>query len=42
MDDLSDIAAFYNLNLEGEHARLERHQLEHELTWRYSDCYLPD
>jgi S-adenosylmethionine-dependent methyltransferase len=25
----------------GEHGRLERHQLEHDLTWRYLDQYLP-
>jgi SAM-dependent methyltransferase len=41
MDDVSDIAAYYNNNLEREHSRLERHQLEHDLTWRYLDQYLP-
>jgi S-adenosylmethionine-dependent methyltransferase len=40
-DDVSDIAAFYNSNLEKEHLRLERHQLENDLTWRYFDQYLP-
>lgn len=40
-DDLSDIVAFYNSALETEHSRLERHQLEHELTWRYLDKFLP-
>jgi len=40
-DDVSDIAAFYNSDPLREHTRLERHQLEHELTWRYLDKYLP-
>jgi S-adenosylmethionine-dependent methyltransferase len=42
MDDVSDIAAYYNLNAAGESTRLERHQLEHNLTWRYLRRYLPD
>jgi S-adenosylmethionine-dependent methyltransferase len=41
IDDVSDIAAFYDNNLESEHARLERHPLEYELTWRYLEQYLP-
>lgn len=41
IDDVSDISAFYNLDPEREHTRLERHQLEHDLTWRYLDQYLP-
>jgi SAM-dependent methyltransferase len=41
IDDISDIAAFYDNNLESEHTRLERHPLEYELTWRYLDKYLP-
>jgi SAM-dependent methyltransferase len=40
-DDVSDIEAYYNNSSEGEHTRLERHQLEHDLTWRYLDGYLP-
>jgi len=40
-DDVSDIAFFYNGDPEREHTRLERHQLEYELTWRYLDQYLP-
>ncbi|MGB8983130.1 MAG: class I SAM-dependent methyltransferase [Anaerolineales bacterium] len=40
-DDVSDIAAFYDRETEREHCRLDRHQLEHELTWRYLDQYLP-
>lgn len=40
-DDVSDISAFYDLNTEREDSRLERHQLEHDLTWRYLDRYLP-
>lgn len=41
VDDVSDIANYYNANPEGEHVRLERHQLEYDLTWRYFDRYLP-
>ena len=40
-DDISDIAAFYNASAEYEDARLERHQLEYALTWRYLREYLP-
>jgi len=40
-DDLSDIAAHYNDDPERERNRLVRHQLEHDLTWRYLDQYLP-
>lgn len=40
-DDVSDIAAFYNTDPEREHFRLERHQLEYDLTWRYLNQYLP-
>ncbi len=41
IDDVSDIAALYNSDPEREHNRLERHQLEHDLTWRYLNQYLP-
>jgi S-adenosylmethionine-dependent methyltransferase len=41
IDDVSDIAEFYSSDPEAEHGRLERHQLEHDLTWRYLDHYLP-
>ena len=41
IDDVTDIAEFYNNNPEEEHSRLERHQLEYDLTWRYLDQYLP-
>ena len=41
IDDVSDIAEFYSSNPEGEHSRLERHQLEYDLTWRYLNKYLP-
>lgn len=40
-DDISDIAAYYNSDPAREHTRLERHQLEYELTWRYLERYLP-
>jgi S-adenosylmethionine-dependent methyltransferase len=41
IDDISDIAAFYNSAPEREHCRLEQHQLEYDLTWRYLNQYLP-
>ena len=40
MDDLRDIAAYYNNDPERENSRLERHQLEFDLTWRYLTQYL--
>jgi S-adenosylmethionine-dependent methyltransferase len=40
-DDVSDIAAFYSSDPEREGGRLERHQLEYDLTWHYLDQYLP-
>ncbi len=41
IDDVSDIASLYNSDPEREQHRLEIHQLEYELTWRYLDRYLP-
>lgn len=41
IDDLSDIAEYYNNDPEREHNRLERHQLEGEMTLRYLTEYLP-
>ena len=41
MDNLGDIAAYYNNDPERENSRLERHQLEFDLTWRYLTQYLP-
>jgi S-adenosylmethionine-dependent methyltransferase len=41
IDDASDIAEFYSSDPEREHSRLERHQLEYDLTWRYLNQYLP-
>src|SRR5262245_29123351 len=40
-DDISDVADYYNGSVEVEESRLERHQLEHDLTWRYLKRYLP-
>ncbi len=40
-DDIRDISAFYNSDPEKEHCRLEAHQLEYDLTWRYLHRYLP-
>ena len=41
IDNVDDIAVFYNRNQESEQSRLDRHQLEWDLTWRYLDQYLP-
>ena len=41
MDDVRDIAEFYNNKPDEEHGRLEQHQLEYDLTWRYLREYLP-
>jgi S-adenosylmethionine-dependent methyltransferase len=41
MDNVSDIAAYYNNDPMREHSRLERHQLEQDLTWNYFDEFLP-
>jgi S-adenosylmethionine-dependent methyltransferase len=41
MDNLGDIAAYYNNDPERENNRLDRHQLEFDLTWRYLTQYLP-
>ena len=35
IDDVTDIAALYDADPEREHLRLERHQLERDMTWRY-------
>lgn len=40
-DDIGDIAAYYNNDPLREHTRLERHQLEFDLTKRYLEQYLP-
>jgi len=40
-DDVSDIATYYSSDPERERSRLEQHQLEHGLTWRYLHQYLP-
>jgi SAM-dependent methyltransferase len=41
MDDVRDIASYYNNDPEKEHMRLERHQLEVDMTWRFLDRSLP-
>ena len=41
IDDVNDIEAYYNSDPEREHCRLEQHQLEYDLTWRYLNQYLP-
>ena len=40
-DDMSDIRSFYNQgDPAAENSRLSRHQLEHDITWRYLETYL--
>lgn len=41
IDDVSDIADYYNGELDGERSRLTQHQLERDLTWRYLDECIP-
>ncbi len=41
IDDVDDIAAHYDADPQREDLRLEEHQLEHDLTWRYLNQYLP-
>jgi S-adenosylmethionine-dependent methyltransferase len=41
LDDVSDIQAYYDACVEKENIRLERHQQERDITWRYLDKYLP-
>lgn len=40
-DNISDIQAYYDANVERENDRLQRHQQERDVTWRYLDKYLP-
>ena len=41
IDDVSDIQSYYDEAADRELIRLERHQLECDITWRYLDKYLP-
>jgi len=41
IDDISDITQLYNNGVEYEDSRLQRHQLERDITLRYFDEYLP-
>lgn len=41
IDNIHDIAEYYDNHPQAEHLRLEEHQLEHDLTWRFLDEYLP-
>src|SRR5262245_6465285 len=41
IDDITDIAESYNSNPAAEHSRLDYHQLEYDLIWRYLERYLP-
>jgi S-adenosylmethionine-dependent methyltransferase len=41
LDRISDIVEYYNKDPQKEHQRLEEHQLEYDLTWRFLDEHLP-
>lgn len=41
VDDIGDIADYYKRDAEDEDARLDWHQLEHDLTWKYFEKFLP-
>jgi SAM-dependent methyltransferase len=41
VDDIGDIQEYYDSNVEMEVGRLERHQIERDITLRYLDKYLP-
>lgn len=41
MDDVSDIRGMYDASWDREDSRLQRHQLERDITWRYLGTYLP-
>ena len=41
LDDISDIQSYYDNAVDRETARLEKHQLERDITWRYLEKYLP-
>ena len=41
LDDVTDIAQYYNDRPDYENERLDRHQLEFDMTWRFFDQYLP-
>ncbi len=41
LDDISDIKTYYDKFTEAETERLDRHQLEHDITWRFLDEYIP-
>ncbi|MFC1954436.1 class I SAM-dependent methyltransferase, partial [Chloroflexota bacterium] len=40
-DNLSDIKSYYDQAVDQEQDRLQRHQLEHDITWYYLKNYLP-
>lgn len=42
MDDVTDIAAFYNNRPQKESLRLDQHQLEFDLSWRYLMAHMPE
>ncbi|MEM8859453.1 MAG: class I SAM-dependent methyltransferase, partial [Chloroflexota bacterium] len=42
MDNTEAIQKFYNADPNYEDDRLDRHQLEFDMTWRYLDQYLPE
>jgi len=42
MDDISDIAFYYDTDPASEEDRLARHQLEFDLTWRLIERFVPE
>jgi 2-polyprenyl-3-methyl-5-hydroxy-6-metoxy-1,4-benzoquinol methylase len=42
MDDISDIREYYDADLQHEDGRLEEHQLEFDITWRWLMQVLPE
>lgn len=42
MDDIGDIAYFYDADPDAEEERLARHQLEFDLTWRLIEKFVPE
>ena len=40
-DNIDDIRTYYDKNVEQEDSRLDRHPVEHDITWRFLETYLP-
>lgn len=42
IDDISDIQEWYDAAAQSEDTRLDQNQLEHDITWRYLEQFLPE